>query len=83
MFRVFILTVPLSTTHCCSNVSIERTESITLVIILDLIHLADWAFSPSFWENIYYLPTGGNIVGVCKFNILADMVAKLCTIIKG
>ena len=67
--------ITLSTSHCCSNVSIEITESITLVIIVDLIHLTAWAVLPSLWKHIYYLPTGGNIVGVCNFNILADVVA--------
>ena len=66
--------IPLSSTHCCSNVSIERMESITLVIILDLIHLAAWSVLPLFWKHIYYLPTRVNIVGVFKFNILEDVV---------
>ena len=67
--------IPLRTTHCCSNVSIERTESINLVIILDLIHLAACSDLPSFIKHIYYLPTGGNILGVLKFNILEDVVS--------
>ena len=47
----------------------------TLVIILDLIHLAAWIGLPSFWTHIYYLPTVKNILGVFKFNILEDMVS--------
>ena len=56
----------------------ERTESITLLIILDLIHLAAWPFLSSFRKQIYSLPTEGNIVGVCKFHILEDVVAIRC-----
>ena len=70
--------ITLSTSHCCSNVSIERTRSITLVIILDLIHLAAWSDLPSFRKHIYSLLTGGNIVGVFKFNILEDVEAIRC-----
>ena len=40
--------IPLSTTHCCSNLSIKITKSITLVIILDLIHLAACSDLPFF-----------------------------------
>ena len=50
--------IPSSTIHCCSNVLIEITESITLVIILDLIHLATWSDLPSFIKHIYSLPIG-------------------------
>ena len=67
--------IPLNTTHFCSNVLIKTTESITLVVILDLIHLAAREVLPSFWKHIYYLPTVGNIVGVFRFNILEDVVA--------
>ena len=70
--------IPLSTTHFCSNVSIERTESITLVIILDLIHLAVWSDLPSFRKHIYYLPTEGNIVGVLEVNLLEYVEAIRC-----
>ena len=59
-----------STTHCSSNVSIERTESITLVIIIDLIHLVAWSYLPFFRKHIYSLLTGGNIVGVLEVNVL-------------
>ena len=44
----------LSTTHFCSNVSTKRTQSINLVIILDLTHLAAWADLPSIW-NAYII----------------------------
>ena len=70
--------IHLITTNCCSNVSIDRKESINLVIILDLIHLAAWAVLPSFWKHIYSLPTGGNTVFVCKFNKLTDVAAINC-----
>ena len=33
---------------------------------------------PSFIKHIYYLPNGGNIAGVFKFNILEDVVSKRC-----
>ena len=65
--------IPFSTTHCCSNVYIDRTESITLVIILDLIHLAAWSDLPSFRKHIYFLPTGGNTVGMLEVNSLEDV----------
>ena len=70
--------ITLSATHCCLNVSIERKEWITLVIILDLIHLAAWEVLPSFIKHIYSLLTGGNIVGVFKFNILEDVEEIRC-----
>ena len=70
--------IHLSTTHYCSNVSIERTESITLVITLDLIHLVAWSDLPFFVKHIYYLPTGVNILGMVKFNILEDVEAIRC-----
>ena len=70
--------IPLSTTHCCSNVSIYRTKSINLVIILDLIHLTAWSDLPSLIKK-YYLPTGvNNIVDVLQFNIPEDVVAICC-----
>ena len=69
---VVVITTYLLERQCLSNLSIDRTESITLVIILDLIHLAAWSDLPSFRKHIYYLPTGGNIVGVLEFNILED-----------
>ena len=50
----------------------------TLVIILDLIHLAAWSDLPSPIKHIYYLPTRGNIVGVLKFNLLDDVESILC-----
>ena len=72
--------IHFSTTHCCSNLSIERTESITLVIILYLIHLAAWSDLIYFIKNIYYLPTGGNIVDVFKFSLLKDAEAiRMCS----
>ena len=70
--------MPLRTTHCCSNVSFERTESITLVIIIYLIHLTVWTVLPSFQKHIYSLLTGGNIIVVCKFNKFADVAAIRC-----
>ena len=70
--------IPLIQTHCFSNVSTERTELITLLSILDLIQLADWAVLPLLWKHIHYFPTGGNIVVVCKFNKLTDVAAICC-----
>ena len=51
----------------------ERTESITLLIILDLIHLAAWPVLSSFRKQIYSLPTGGNIVGVLEATVIEDV----------
>ena len=65
-------------THCCSNVPIERTESITLVIILDLIQLAACSDLPSFRKHIYSLPNRGNIVGVLEINVLEDVEEIRC-----
>ena len=67
--------IPLITTHCCSNVSIEITESIILVIIPYLIHLVAWLDLTSFIKHVYSLPTGVKIVGVLKFNLLEDVKA--------
>ena len=72
---------PLSTTHGCSNLSIDRTESITLVVILDLIHLSTWSCLPSFRKHICSLPTGGNIVDMLKFNLLEDVEAISCELL--
>ena len=70
--------INLSTTHCCSNVSIDITESITLFIILDLIHLVAWSDFLSFIKKKYYLPTGVNLVGVLEFNILEGVEEIRC-----
>ena len=70
--------IPLSTTRWCSNVSIQRTESITLVIIFYLIHLSAWAVLPSSWKHIYSSPTGVNIVVLFKFNVLTYVVVIQC-----
>ena len=56
----------------------DRTESIALVSTLDLIYLAAWAVLPLLQKYIYSLPTGGNLVVVCKFIKLADVVAIRC-----
>ena len=61
----------------------DRTESITLFIILYLIHLKAWSYLPSFIKHIYSLPTGGNIVGVLKFNTLEDVEAIYCELLLG
>ena len=42
-----------------------------------------WSDLPSFIKYIYSLPTGGNIVGLLKFNILEDLVAILCEWLLG
>ena len=70
--------IPLRTTHWCSNVSIERTESIKLFIFLNVIHLAVWEVVQSFWKHIYSLTTGGNFVVGCKFNKLAGVEGIRC-----
>ena len=70
--------ITLTTTNCCSNVSIEITESITLVIILDLIHLAAWSDLPSFIKHIYDLPTWDHIVGLLEVNLLEDVEEIRC-----
>ena len=53
------------------------TVSITLVVILDLTHLAAWVDLPSILKHIYYLPTGGDFVAVCKLNERTDMALIL------
>ena len=68
-----------STKNCCSNVSMERTELRTLVIILDLTHLSAWEDLPLIWKHKYYLLEGGNLdvvynwtdgIGGVAFNIV-------------
>ena len=65
-------------TRSCSNVLIEGTKSITLFIILDLIHLATWADLSSIWKYIYYLPTGSNFAVVYKVNKRTYMAPISC-----
>ena len=48
-------------------------KSIALVIILDLIHLVAWSDLISFRKHIYYLLTGGNIVGVLEVYVIEDV----------
>ena len=60
---------------------LEQLEEYRLTdffIILDLINLAAWSDIPSFRKHIYYLPTGGNIVGVLEVNVLEDVEAIRC-----
>ena len=57
--------IPLSTTHCCSNVSMERIESMNLVVITDSIHLADWEYLPFIWKQKYHFPEGCVCLCVC------------------
>ena len=64
--------------HCCSNVSIDRTDPIILVIIIDLIQLVAWSDLPSFIKHIYSLPNRGNIVGVLEDDALEDVEEIRC-----
>ena len=41
----------LSTTHCWSNSSIERIQSMSLFIILDLTHWAAWEDFSLIWKH--------------------------------
>ena len=43
--------IPLSTKHSCSNVSMNRIESIALVIILDLTQLVAWEDLLLIWKH--------------------------------
>ena len=52
--------IHLITTHCCSNVSIDRIESMALLIIRDLTHCAAWGDLLLIWKHKYSLPAGGN-----------------------
>ena len=70
--------ITLSTTPCCSNLSIYRTESITLVLIFDLLHLSAWSDLPSFIKHIYFLPTDGNFVGALQFNLIENVEEIRC-----
>ena len=47
------------TTHCCSNVLIDRIEFMNLFNTLDLTHLAAWGDLLSTWKHKYSLPSGG------------------------
>ena len=48
-------------THYCSNYSIERIVSITLVNALDWTQCAAWTVFLSVWEQIYSFPWGGSL----------------------
>ena len=50
------------TTHCCSNVLIDRMESMNLFNTLDLTHCAAWGDLFSTWKHKYSLPSGGKCV---------------------
>ena len=52
----------LITTHCFSNVSIYRMESMDLFNILDLTHWSAWGYLLLTWKHKYYLPTGVNYI---------------------
>ena len=52
----------LITTKCCSNVSIDRMESMALFNILNLTHWSAWRYLLLTWKHKYYLPNGGNCV---------------------
>ena len=54
--------IHLITTHCCSNVSIYRTESMALFNTLDLTHWAAWGDFLSTRKHKYSLPSGGKCV---------------------
>ena len=43
------------TTHCCSNVLVDRMESMTLFNTLDLTHWAAWGDLLSTWKHKYSL----------------------------
>ena len=52
--------IHLSSTHCFSNVSIERIESMVLFNIYELTHWAAREYLPLIWKQKYYLPDGSN-----------------------
>ena len=59
---------PLRMTHWCSNESMSRILSISLVNTRDLAHCAVWALLPYVWKQIYSFPGGGIVfTSVCKF----------------
>ena len=50
------------TTYFCSNLLIDRMESMALFNTLDLTHWAAWGDLLSTWKHKYYLPSGGKCV---------------------
>ena len=52
------------TTLFCSNVSIDRIESMALYNTLDLAYWAAWVDFLLTWKHKYFLPTGGNYIVV-------------------
>ena len=50
------------TTHCCSNVLIDRMEFMDLFNTLDLTRWAAWRYFLSTWKKKYSLPSGGKCV---------------------
>ena len=62
----------LRMTHCCSNDSISRIQSINLLDSLELAHQASWAYFPSLWKQIYYFLNWGG------FNDVVDVDELIC-----
>ena len=58
--------IHLIITHFCSNMSIDRIESMALFSILDLTHCAAWGDLLFIWKHKYYLPSGGNCFVLCN-----------------
>ena len=50
--------ITLSTTHCCSNVSMERIYLMNLVIILDFTHLEARDDLPLVWKHKHFYQQG-------------------------
>ena len=50
------------TTHCCSNVLIDRMEYMTFFNTIYLTHWEAWGDLLSTWKLKYSLPSGGNCV---------------------
>ena len=58
--------IPFLKKHCCSNVSMEKIESMALLIIRYLTHWSAWEDPPLIWKHKYYLPAGAIFLVVCK-----------------
>ena len=54
--------IHLIITHCCSNVLIDRMDSMTFVNTIDLTHWATWGYLLSTWKQKYSLSSGGKCV---------------------
>ena len=58
--------------------SITEETDVEVDSIADYVRGSEDELTGVLSDEVYYLPTGGNIVGVLKLNILEDVVEIRC-----